>query len=61
LLFSFSHEPKPGEGRPSKAHVAISLGDGRTIEARGRKYGVGVFSGANRFQYGAMIPGLASP
>jgi hypothetical protein len=28
-------------GRPSSAHVAISLGDGTTIEARGQKYGAG--------------------
>ncbi len=58
LLFSFSHEPVPGGGRPSEAHVAISLGDGRTIEARGKKYGVGEFSGVGRFSYGATIPGL---
>jgi hypothetical protein len=25
-----------GKGRPSGAHVAISLGDGRTIEAKSR-------------------------
>lgn len=58
LLFSFSSEPKPGGGRPSEAHVAISLGDGRTIEARGREYGVGVFEAGGRFEYGAVIPGL---
>jgi cell wall-associated NlpC family hydrolase len=58
LLFSFSDEPRPGGGRPTEAHVAISLGDGRTIEARGRKYGVGSFDAADRFQYGAVVPGL---
>ena len=58
LLFSFSHEPTPGGGRPSSAHVAISLGDGRTIEARGRSYGVGVFEAGNRFTYAGRIPGL---
>lgn len=58
LLFSFSSEPKPGGGRPREAHVAISLGDGRTIEARGREYGVGVFEAGDRFEYGAVIPGL---
>lgn len=58
LLFSFSSEPKPGGGRPSEAHVAISLGDGRTIEARGREHGVGVFEAGDRFEYGAVIPGL---
>lgn len=56
LLFSFSEEPTPGGGRPSQAHVAISLGDGRTIEARGREYGVGIFEARNRFEYGGMIP-----
>jgi cell wall-associated NlpC family hydrolase len=57
LLFSFSHEPTPGGSRPAQAHVAISLGDGRTIEARGKQYGVGSFDAANRFEYGAVIPG----
>jgi cell wall-associated NlpC family hydrolase len=60
LLFSFSHEPTAGGGRPSQAHVAISLGDGRTIEARGSKYGVGTFDAGNRFEYAAVIPGLAA-
>ena len=41
LLFSFSSSPD-GSGRPSTAHVAISLGDGRTIEARNSRDGVGV-------------------
>jgi cell wall-associated NlpC family hydrolase len=58
LLFYFSREPVPGGGRPSTAHVAISLGDGRTIEARGSRYGVGEFSAKNRFNYAGMIPGL---
>jgi cell wall-associated NlpC family hydrolase len=34
LLFRFSNEPKPGGLRPSESHVAISLGNGKTIEAR---------------------------
>lgn len=37
LLFRMNTEP---------THVAISLGDGRTIEARGRAYGTGVFGNA---------------
>jgi cell wall-associated NlpC family hydrolase len=60
LLFSFSEEPTPGGGRPSQAHVAISLGDGRTIEARGRDYGVGIFEAGDRFDYGGVIPELSS-
>lgn len=60
LLFNFSTEPTPGGGRPSSAHVAISLGDGRTIEARGTQYGVGSFSAdTKRFNYAAVVPGLA--
>jgi hypothetical protein len=58
LLFTFSQEPVPGGGRPSKAHVAISLGDGRVIEARSTKDGVGVFNAGDRFDYAALIPGM---
>jgi cell wall-associated NlpC family hydrolase len=61
LLFSFSSDPLAGTGRPEHAHVAISLGDGRTIEANSPKNGVGIFSaGVNgdRFQYAATIPGI---
>lgn len=40
-------------------HVAISLGDGRTIEAKGSKYGVGIFSAHNRgWTAGGLIPGM---
>lgn len=59
LLFSFSTEPQPGGGRPSQAHVAISLGNGSTIEARGSAYGVGEFGVGRRFTYAAVIPGLS--
>jgi cell wall-associated NlpC family hydrolase len=40
-------------------HIAISLGDGRTIEAMGRAYGVrqGTAS-TTRFTRGALVPGL---
>jgi hypothetical protein len=58
LLFTFSDEPVPGGGRPAKAHVAISLGDGRVIEARSTKDGVGVFNAGDRFNYAALIPGM---
>ena len=44
LLFHFASEPQPGlGGEPPVAHVAISLGNGMTIEAKGHAYGVGVF------------------
>ncbi|WP_224241963.1 C40 family peptidase [Hyalangium gracile] len=40
-------------------HVAISLGDGRTIEARGKNYGVNIFNANGRgWTSGALIPGL---
>jgi hypothetical protein len=58
LLFSFDREPTPGGGRPGSAHVAISLGDGTTIEARGTRYGVGSWETGDRFQYAAIIPGV---
>jgi cell wall-associated NlpC family hydrolase len=46
----------------SISHVAISLGDGRTIEARNSKLGVGVFD--NRGDWlnrAAVLPGLSAP
>ena len=58
LLFSFSSEPEPGAPRPYHSHVAISLGNGHTIEARGRAYGVGSFDATTtRFDYAALLPG----
>ncbi len=48
----------PGPTCPPHAHVAISLGDGRTIEAMGTKFGVLVASARNRsWTAGALIPG----
>ncbi|MFI7545692.1 peptidoglycan-binding protein [Actinoplanes sp. NPDC049599] len=44
---------------PSNDHVAISLGNGRTIEARGRKYGVNKFPADKRgWTHGGLVPGL---
>jgi hypothetical protein len=61
LLFRFDSDPS-GAGRPGQAHVAISLGDGRTIEARGTKYGVGSFeANTSRFNYAAVIPQMSGP
>jgi cell wall-associated NlpC family hydrolase len=60
LLFSFAGEPQPGlSGEPPHAHVAISLGNGKTIEAKGHAYGVGVFDAGDRFNYAGMIPGMS--
>lgn len=59
LLFRFSSDPFTG-GRPSNSHVAVSLGDGRTIEARGSRHGVGIFSANGRgWTHAATVPGLS--
>lgn len=58
LLFTFSSEPTPGGGRPGNAHVAISLGDGRVVEAANPDDGVVISQAGNRFNYAAVIPGL---
>jgi hypothetical protein len=41
--WTVTHAGNQQSGRPSSAHVAISLGDGRTIEAKGGNYGVGAW------------------
>ncbi|MET0132541.1 MAG: NlpC/P60 family protein [Kibdelosporangium sp.] len=58
LLFSFSSDPLTG--KPKAAHVAISLGNGKTIEAKGDKYGVGSWeANGKRFQYAGFIPEMS--
>lgn len=47
-----------GTGRDAITHVAWSLGDGTTIEARGSKWGVGTWPSTNRFDFAALIPGV---
>ncbi|MCP4576593.1 MAG: LysM peptidoglycan-binding domain-containing protein [Deltaproteobacteria bacterium] len=48
----------PGNNR---GHVAISLGAGRTVEARGKRYGVVITENAQnrRWDFGVLIPGVA--
>lgn len=59
LLFRFSSDPYTGN-RPRSAHVAISQGDGTTIEARSTRYGLGQFTAASRgWTHAALIPGIA--
>jgi cell wall-associated NlpC family hydrolase len=60
LLFHFATEPQPGlTGEPEIAHVAISLGNGKTIEAADPQDGVTEFNaGGGRFNYAAIIPGI---
>lgn len=58
LLFRFAGDPW-GRERPRSAHVAISLGDGTTIEARGSRWGVGSWSTENRgWTHAGRIPGV---
>ena len=58
LLFKFPSEPQPGQARQHGSHVAISLGDGRTMEAMGTNYGVRIAEAGDRFGYAALIPGM---
>lgn len=57
LLFAFSSSPFIG-GRPDHSHVGFSLGDGRTFEARGKDYGVGIFERRGGWTHAARIPGV---
>jgi Putative peptidoglycan binding domain len=58
LLFRFSGDPFTG-GRPAKAHVAVSLGNGSTIEARGSDWGVGSWDVHGRgWTHAGLVPGL---
>jgi hypothetical protein len=59
LLFSFDADPIAG--RPAHCHVAISLGNGKTIEAKGTQYGVGSWeANTKRFQFGGYMPEMMS-
>jgi cell wall-associated NlpC family hydrolase len=62
LLFKFpGGEPTPGQTqRRDGYHVAISLGDGTTIEAMGTKYGVVVADDADDrgFTHAALVAGM---
>lgn len=58
LLFKIGNGPR-NDGT-SGNHVAISQGNGQTIEARGRRYGVGEWSATSGRSWtnAALIPGL---
>lgn len=45
------------DGTPN-GHVAFSMGNGMTMEARGRAWGCGSWSSYNRFNRAALIPGV---
>lgn len=60
LLFTFSSDPNTG-GRPSRAHVAISLGDGRVMEARNPRVGVLISDAStHKWTHAATIPELGT-
>ncbi|RZU48493.1 cell wall-associated NlpC family hydrolase [Krasilnikovia cinnamomea] len=59
LLFSFDREPRAGDGRTPGAHVAISLGDGKIVEAANRRAGVRESTAGSRFEYAAVLPGIS--
>ncbi|GIM93944.1 transglycosylase SLT domain-containing protein [Paractinoplanes toevensis] len=59
LLFSFDREPRPGDGRTPGAHVAISLGNGKVVEAANPRVGVRESTAGNRFEFAAVIPGIS--
>lgn len=59
-LFRFGSDPLTG-GRPAGAHVALSLGDGSTVEARGSKWGVGSWTSdpaARGWTHAGLLPGV---
>ncbi|MGD9704213.1 MAG: NlpC/P60 family protein [Acidimicrobiia bacterium] len=62
LLFKFgATDPFTAATRPEIAHVAWSLGDGTTIEAKGGKWGVGSWTAdrvTREWTHGARIPGV---
>lgn len=59
LLYRFSSSPFASTRRPKSAHVAVSLGDGKTIEARSSRHGVGVFSAEGRgWTHASLVAGV---
>ncbi|WP_275415525.1 transglycosylase SLT domain-containing protein [Virgisporangium aliadipatigenens] len=59
LLFHFDVDPFSSRGEVKGAHVAISTGDGRTVEAANSRVGVVERDAGSRFQYAAVIPGIS--
>lgn len=59
LLFWFSEDPLGRETRPDVAHVAVSLGDGRVIEATNGKHDiVRIAEHGGRFTHAGEVPEL---
>jgi cell wall-associated NlpC family hydrolase len=56
VIYSVSSS-RAADGRYA-GHVGISLGNGETIEARGRDWGVGSWEMGNRFETAFLLPGV---
>ena len=56
VIYSVSSS-RAADGRFA-GHVGISLGNGETIEARGRDWGVGSWDTGNRFETAFLLPGV---
>ena len=56
LLFRFGSDPLNTKGRPAGSHVAISLGDGRVVEAT--TGGVRIIERTEGWTHAGVIPGL---
>lgn len=60
VLARFSSSPLEG-GRPTSSHIAVSIGDGLTIEARGAAWGVGSWTsaqGVRGWTHAGYLPGV---
>jgi len=58
LVFGFSSDPLASSGRPDRAFVAISLGNGKVLDVSERGGAVRELDAGNFFTHGAVIPEL---
>jgi hypothetical protein len=58
LVFGFSSDPTLTEGRPARAYVGISLGNGKVIDVSERAGEVREMDPGGFYEYGAVIPDL---
>jgi hypothetical protein len=59
LVFGFSSDPLTTEGRPTRAYVAISLGNGKVLDVSERAGEVREMEPGGFFTHAAYIPGMA--
>jgi hypothetical protein len=58
LVFGFSSDPLASPGRPARAYVGISLGNGKVLDVSERAGEVREMDPGNFYGYGAKVPGL---